>query len=224
MSTKPKSPHARPQINDWIGGGRAVLRGIPIGGELMDEGFAAFDATFRGDRSKSWGDRWNSALDEQRAYDQAFDEKHPVASVALRTAGNFAVPGGAVLGAASKLSRAAPVLRMVGGKLLSRLPKSRLARDAIKSTAEEAAIGAADGFLAGQGGSGERLHHAGSEFIRGGTWGAGKPFLSKGLGKEVADGSLRRGPRAERHADWVLDRLDAGSPVMGVIPLPWQAY
>lgn len=217
----------KPWVDDLIGGGRALLRGVPIGGELMDEGFAAYDATFGGDRSKSWGDRWSRAVDDQRAYDAAFDARNPVASVVLRTAGNFAVPGGAVLGAASK---AAPALRMLGGRLLPalpklpKLPKSQFARNAVKSIAEEAAIGAADGFLAGKGGFGERLHHGLSETVRGATWGATKPFLSQGLGKEAADINLRRGPQARRHVGWVLDRLDAGSPVMGVIPLPWQAY
>jgi hypothetical protein len=212
------------RVNDWVGGGRAFLRGIPIGGELMDEGFAAYDATMGGDRSKSWGERWGRAVDEQRAYDAAFDAKHPEASMALRMAGNFAVPGGAVLGAASKLGLAAPALRMVGGRILRALPKSQFARNAIRSAAEEAVIGAADGFLAGKGGLGDRLHHGASEVVRGATWGAAKPFLSRGLGKEAADINLRRGPQARKHADWVLERLDAGSPVMGVIPLPWQAY
>ena len=211
-----KKPGGAPQANDWIGGGRAVLRGIPIGGEFLDEGLAMADATFGGDRSKSWGERWSRAVDEQRAYDAAFDRDHPLVSVGLRTAGNFALPGSAVLGAVPK---AAQLLRMAG-----QVPRGgKLARTMGEEMVKGAAEGLADGFMAGKGGLQERAGNAAIEVVRGGAWGGLYPLLGKGLGKEVADGTdLRRGLKAQQRVG-ILGKLEAGGPILGLLPLPMQA-
>lgn len=219
-----------PQPNDLVGGGRAFLRGIPIGGEYLDEGLAVLDATFAGDRSKDWGDRWNSAAAEQRAYDASFDARHPVASVLLRTAGGAVVPGGPMVGGAAKLSgaalsrlpQAAGALRMVGGKLM---PKSLLHQKIVKEGATGVAEGVADGFGGGEGGFGERAHHALSHAGRSLVWGAGTPLAGKGFAGMAHDGgSLRDAAKTARRVEGLLGRFEANGPVAGILPLPWQAY
>jgi hypothetical protein len=211
-----------PKVSDAWGGVRAAFRGVPVAGDLMDEGLAAYHATFGGDRSKSWGRRWNDEVEEERAYDAAYDAKHPYLSAALQTAGGLAVPTGLLAG---KIPAAARGLRWVGRQLMA-APKSKLAREMAGEAVLGAAEGAVDGFAAGEGGLGARLGHAGSELVRGATWGGlARPLLAKGLGKEVADGTrLRTGAREEQRLMGILGRIDVDSPALSMIPLPWQGH
>jgi hypothetical protein len=200
--------------NDVVGGGRALVRGLPIIGDLMDEGFAVLDASTGGDRSKSWSDRWHSAVEAERAYDAAYDKRHPLWSAALQTAGNFAIPGGPALGVAAKVGR----LAMKGGRVLSPV----IGR-AIDGAFKGAIDGAANG-LSSHGSLDERAGRAFTHGVRGAVWGATTPLLARGFGKEVADASnLREGARADRRAG-ILGRLDANGPIVGLLPLPVQAY
>ena len=114
-----------PQVNDAWGAVRAGVRGVPIAGGLMDEVLAAGDATFGGDRGKSWSERWSTAVENQRGYDAAYDRDHPVLSALLQTAGGLAVPGGVVLGMAPK---AAKGIGMIGRHLPQLLPPKRRRR------------------------------------------------------------------------------------------------
>jgi hypothetical protein len=209
-----------PQINDWIGSGRAFVRGIPIGGELLDEALAAGDATFGGDRSKSWGQRWNSAVDDQRAYDAAYDAKHPYLSAALQTAGNFAVPAGAIAGAVPK----AAALFRLAGRTAGPLAKSALGRKLVEEMTEGMAVGAADGFLGGEGGAGERALHALKEMRNGAIWGAMRPVISNRVAKDYALGDPGRGAAVRRGADGILGGIEPDTPLLGLLPLPGHHY
>jgi hypothetical protein len=216
--------------NDLVGGGRAFLRGIPMAGEYLDEGFAAFDATFGGDRSQGWGDRWNSAVEEQRAYDADFDRRNPMASVLLRTAGGAIMPGGPMvgagvklIGAAARLPKAGASLQWVGGRLMP--PRPQLGSQVAAEAAKGAVDGVVDGFGGGQGGFAERLHHAGEHAIRSAAWGAGTPLAGKGFAGMAHDGGkVRDAAKTARRVEGLLGRLEANGPIAGVLPLPYQAY
>jgi hypothetical protein len=138
--------------------------------------------------------------------------------VGLRTAGNFALPGSAILGAVPKATQA---FRLAG----QYMPRGgKLVRSMAEEMAKGAAEGAADGFMAGKGDVVARAGSAVIEGIRGGAWGAIHPLLGKGLGKEVADGAnLRRGLKAQQRVG-ILGKLEAGGPILGLLPLPMQAH
>ena len=146
----------------------------------------------------------------------------PGLSAALQTAGGLAVPTGLLAG---RIPAATRGLRWVGRTLMA-APKPKLAREMVREAVLGAAEGAADGFAAGEGSLGARFGNAGSELVRGATWGGlARPLLAKGLGKEVADGTrLRTGAREQKRVEGILGRIDVDSPLLSLIPLPWQGH
>ena len=198
------------------GGVRALGRGVPLWGGAQDEVFAAADATFGGDRGKGWLERWDSAVEEQRAYDAAFDEKHPIASAALLTAGGFAVPGALALRAGRLLPGAIRTANnLPGGRARSLLDQS------VTGARNGIGTGILDGFANGTGGLGSRLENAERSLRRGLGWGGAVPFLSRGPGKAVG---RHAGPGAAANttqwATGILGNIDPDGPVGGLIPMP----
>jgi hypothetical protein len=86
---------------------RAAARGVPIIGGLLNKADAATNAalapvvdpllpdSFQKLPGKTFGDRYQQALDIQEGKDKSFHEEHPIADTAAEIAGGVAATGGA---------------------------------------------------------------------------------------------------------------------------------
>lgn len=154
-----------------LGTARAVARGLPIVGGLMDEATAAVSATAAplfgsGGDKLSWRQRYDAALPVIREADRGFDERHPYLSTGGKLAGGI---GGTVT-----------ALRSLPGALAT--PAPTLLGRAGQGAGIGAGIGAGHGFAEGEGGFGNRAIEA----AKGGGIGA----VVGGVGQPVAEGAV----------------------------------
>jgi hypothetical protein len=174
----------------FIGGVRAMARGVPVLGGLADEGNAAIGAGLdpivpnwiaKDIPGNSFKERYANALQQQRGMDAEFDQAHPVLSPSLQIAGGLA-SGGALMKAAPATARAA--LGLYGETLPAKMLAGALSG---------ATIGAASGFADGEGGFDNRLKAAGEGGAIGTVTGGAVPVAGA-----VVGGTARKllGPKA----------------------------
>jgi hypothetical protein len=146
---------------------RAIARGVPIAGPAADEVNAFLNSPLSAMGLSDGGQSYEKALDYQRARDRLFDADRPLTSLGLQVGGGV----GTGLGAAGALTRAA-----------SALPRGAAV---LAGGATGAGVGAVDGFLAGEGGAGERATNAIPSAAIGGIVGAAAPLAVEGIQKGV---------------------------------------
>lgn len=162
---------------------RTVARGTLGIGSYLDELDAATNATFAPlvDQflpdsyeklpGKTWGERYDQALDIQRRKDDEYDADHPKLSTGLQIAGGVG-SGGALLRAAPVIGNYA--LGNTGASVGSRLVSAGVAGGG---------TGAVQGFGAGEGGAAERAKQAAFETGVGATTGVVMMPVAAGANK-----------------------------------------
>lgn len=169
---------------------RAIARGTLGIGSYLDELDAATNATlgplvdpllpdsYEKLPGKTWGERYDQALDIQRRKDDEYDADNPKLSTGLQIAGG--------VGSAAALLRAAPV---IGNYALGNTGASVGSR-VVSSAGAGAGTGLVQGFGAGEGNGAQRLRQAGLEGATGFV--VGPAMLPVAAGANKAASSIAR--------------------------------
>jgi hypothetical protein len=186
---------------------RTLARGVPILGPLANYANAATNATLapwfeplldaipghdrRDDIAEggaSWGQRFDRSLAMQRALDAQVDHDHPVLSL-----------GGQIVGGALGVAASGGLLTPATGFLARVAPEAGLLPQMATGAVDGAALGGAQGYLAGDGGLGDPSRIQGAErgaIFGGAAGGAAAPVLAGGralwnaTGQKLVDAAL----------------------------------
>lgn len=148
---------------------RGAAQSLTLG--LADESYGLTQGLRSLMTGGTFSEGYDRGLEDYRANDRAAKEANPITSTVGEVAGML--PGG-IWAAGTKLG--ARALGLTGQNLASR---------SAASAGSGAAIGAAQGFLQGEGGFDERLKAAGAPLATGAVVGAASPTIGLAVGKGV---------------------------------------